>query len=251
MARADFVIVQEAYAGAETLAHADLVLPAATWPEKSGTMTNSERRISRVRAAIAPPGDAMPDWRLAQAVALRLAARIAPRKAALFGYRDESEVYAEHARMTAGRDLDYSALDYPTLERDGPQQWPYRAGQGRARLYGDGRYPTPDGRARFHDLGYRPPVESVSAHYPLKLTTGRLRDHWHTLARTSLARVLTQHVDEPWVSLHPEDMRRLRLAPGALARLKSRRGSIVLPARPDEGSGPARPSCRCTGAAPT
>ena len=131
MARADFVIVQEAYAGAETLAHADLVLPAATWPEKSGTMTNSERRISRVRAAIAPPGDAMPDWRLAQAVALRLAARIAPRKAALFGYRDESEVYAEHARMTAGRDLDYSALDYPTLERDGPQQWPYRAGQGR------------------------------------------------------------------------------------------------------------------------
>ena len=114
----------------------------------------------------------MPDWRLAQAVALRLAARIAPRKAALFGYRDESEVYAEHARMTAGRDLDYSALDYPTLERDGPQQWPYRAGQGRARLYGDGRYPTPDGRARFHDLGYRPPVESVSAHYPLKLTTG-------------------------------------------------------------------------------
>ena len=75
----------------------------------------------------------MPDWRLAQAVALRLAARIAPRKAALFGYRDESEVYAEHARMTAGRDLDYSALDYPTLERDGPQQWPYRAGRaGRA-----------------------------------------------------------------------------------------------------------------------
>ena len=240
LARADFVIVQEAYAGAETLAHADLVLPAATWPEKSGTMTNSERRISRVRAAIAPPGDAMPDWRLAQAVALRLAARIAPRKAALFGYRDESEVYAEHARMTAGRDLDYSALDYPTLERDGPQQWPYRAGQGRARLYGDGRYPTPDGRARFHDLGYRPPVESVSAHYPLKLTTGRLRDHWHTLARTSLARALTQHVDEPWVSLHPEDMRRLRLAPGALARLKSRRGSIVLPARPDEGLRPGQ-----------
>ena len=113
-------------------------------------------------------------------------------------------------------------------------------GQGRARLYGDGRYPTPDGRARFHDLGYRPPVESVSAHYPLKLTTGRLRDHWHTLARTSLARVLTQHVDEPWVSLHPEDMRRLRLAPGALARLKSRRGSIVLPARPDEGLRPGQ-----------
>ncbi len=244
--RAEFVIVQEAYAATETLAYADLVLPAATWPEKSGTVTNSERRISRVRAAIAPPGDAQPDWRLAQAVAQRLAARIAPSKAALFAYRDESEVFAEHARMTAGRDLDYSALDYETLALRGPQQWPYRHGQGQdlglgqgtARLYADGVFPTASGRARFVDVSWRPTAEAVSAAFPLQLTTGRLRDHWHTMARTSLARTLTQHVEEPWVSLHPDDMRRLQLAPGALARLHSRRGSLVLPAQADDAVQP-------------
>ncbi|QVQ26651.1 molybdopterin-dependent oxidoreductase [Achromobacter deleyi] len=232
--RAEFVIVQEAFSGTETLAYADLVLPAATWPEKSGTVTNSERRISRVRAAIAPPGDAQPDWRLAQAVARRLADRIAPSKAALFAYRDESEVYAEHARMTAGRDLDYSELDYETLRLRGPQQWPYRQGQGTARLYADGVYPTASGRARFCDVAWRPTAETVSAAFPLQLTTGRLRDHWHTMARTSLARALTQHVEEPWVSLHPEDMRRLKLDAGALARLRSRRGSVVLPVQADD-----------------
>ncbi|MEN5067995.1 molybdopterin-dependent oxidoreductase [Achromobacter aegrifaciens] len=232
--RADFVIVQEAYAGTETLAYADLVLPAATWPEKSGTVTNSERRISRVHAAIDPPGDALPDWRLAQEVALRLAARMAPPKAALFAYRDESEVFAEHARTTAGRDLDYSGLDYAALHAHGPQQWPYRQGQGTARLYADGMFPTASGRARFCDVDYRPVAEAATQEYPLRLTTGRLRDHWHTMARTSLARALTQHVEEPWVSMHPEDMRRLKLEAGALARLASRRGSVVLPVQEDD-----------------
>ncbi|KAG0774011.1 hypothetical protein G6F22_014405 [Rhizopus arrhizus] len=168
LARAECVIVQEAFAGTETLAWADLVLPAATWPEKSGTVTNSERRISRVHAAIDPPGDAQPDWRLAQAVALRLAARIAPDKAARFAYRDESEVFVEHVRMTAGRDLDYSALDYDVLRRDGPQQWPYRPGQGTARLYADGVFSTPSGRARFCDVDYLPPADAVTPAFPLQ-----------------------------------------------------------------------------------
>ncbi|HYG44675.1 MAG TPA: nitrate reductase [Bordetella sp.] len=232
--KAEFVIVQEAYAGTETLAYADLVLPAATWPEKSGTATNSERRISRVRAAIAPPGDAQPDWRLAASVAQRLARLVAPGKAALFDYVDEGAVFAEHARMTAGRDLDYSAVDYALLERQGPVQWPYRDGAAMPRLYADGQFATPDGRARFFDTGYLPVAEAVSAQYPLRLTTGRLRDHWHTLARTSLAPALTRHVEEPWLSLHPLDLQRLKLVPGALARVRSRRGAIVLPARPDD-----------------
>lgn len=240
LARAECVIVQEAFAGTETLAYADLVLPAATWPEKSGTVTNSERRISRVQAAIATPGDAQPDWRLAQAVAQRLAARIAPDKAARFAYRDESDVFAEHARLTAGRDLDYSALDYGVLGRDGPQQWPYRAGHGMVRLYADGAFPTASGRARFCDVDFRPPADAVTPEFPLILTTGRLRDHWHTMARTSLARALTQHVEEPWVSLHPDDMRRFALAAGALARLRSRRGSVVLPVREDDGLQPGQ-----------
>ncbi|WP_442880396.1 nitrate reductase [Achromobacter sp. ESBL13] len=235
LARADFVIVQEAFAGTETLAYADLILPAATWPEKSGTVTNSERRISRVRAAVAPPGDAQPDWRLAQAVAQRLAARVAPHKSACFAYADESDVFAEHVRMTAGQDLDYSALDYNILDRNGPTQWPYQGGQGKPRLYGDGVFPTANGRARFCNVRHQPPADALTPEFPLQLTTGRLRDHWHTLARTSLAPGLTQHVEEPWLSMHPDDMRRCDLAPGALTRMRSRRGSVVLPVQADDG----------------
>jgi assimilatory nitrate reductase catalytic subunit len=236
--KAEFVIVQDAYADVETLAYADLVLPAATWPEKDGTVTNSERRISRVRAAIAPPGDARADWWLAAEVAQRLAARVAPEKAALFHYADAAAVFAEHAATTAGRDLDYSALSYEVLEAQGPQQWPYR-GQGEsARLYEDGVYPTPSGRARFVDVAYVPLAEPISAPYPFRLTTGRLRDHWHTMARTALAPSLNQHVAEPALSMHPADLRRLRLREDGLVRIKSRRGAMVVPARADDSLKP-------------
>ncbi|OWT69182.1 MULTISPECIES: nitrate reductase [unclassified Achromobacter] len=254
LAKAELVIVQEAFTGGETLDYADLVLPAATWPEKEGTVTNSERRISRVRAAIAAPGDAQPDWRLASAIARRLAARIAPERADLFDYADEAAVFAEHAATTAGRDLDYSALTYRILDEQGPQQWPYRPGLAPSRrLYTDGVFATADGRARFVDVGYVPVAEPVTAEFPLRLTTGRLRDHWHTMARTALSPALVRHVEAPWLSLHPDDMRELGLvdndaagsgaaasgatASGAaglgLATVRSRRGEIVLPVRAD------------------
>ena len=244
LARAEFVIVQESYASAETLAYADLVLPAATWPEKDGTVTNSERRISRVRAAIAPPGQARADWQLACGVAQRLAARIAPARAALFAYRDVAEIFAEHARCTAGRDLDYSVVTHALLEASGPLQWPVRAGDtpdapdSTARLYADGRYPTASGRARFLDVDHVPVAEPVDDDYPLQLTTGRLRDHWHTMTRTALAPTLIRHVEEPCVNLHPADMQRLGLPEGSLARLRSRRGELVLPVQADEGLRP-------------
>nr|WP_255701845.1 nitrate reductase [Bordetella sp. LUAb4] len=274
LAKAELVIVQEAFTGGETLDYADLVLPAATWPEKEGTVTNSERRISRVRAAIAAPGDAQPDWRLATAVAQRLAARIAPARAALFDYAGEAAVFAEHAATTAGRDLDYSALTYRILEEQGPQQWPYRPGLPPARrLYTDGVFATADGRARFVDVDYVPVAEPVTAEFPLRLTTGRLRDHWHTMARTALSPTLVRHVEAPWLSLHPDDMHALGVvekgapgvgapgvgapgvgAPGVgvaglgaagsgapgfataglgLVTVRSSRGEIVLPARAD------------------
>lgn len=253
--KAELVIVQEAFAGTETLAYADIVLPAATWPEKEGTVTNSERRISRVRAAVLPPGDAQPDWRLACGMAQRLARHIAPEKTALFDYAGESEVFAEHARTTAGRDLDYSGLDYRILEQAGPQQWPFPAGAPAVvrtlgtqteqagtstsrRLYADGVFPTPSGRARFVDVGYVPVAEPVSAQYPIRLTTGRLRDQWHTMARTSLALSLTRHAEEPELSLNPADLERLGLSEGALARVTSRRGELIISVRADEGLRP-------------
>ena len=233
MQTADFVIVQEAFADAETLVYADLILPAATWPEKEGTVTNSERRISRVRAAIAAPGDALADWKIVQQVAQRVARQIAPEKEALFSYADESQIFAEHAALTAGRDLDYSALSFDLLEQLGPVQWPF-AQSGTTRLYTDHVFATANGRARFVDVGYVEPAENISAHFPLRLTTGRLRDHWHTMTRTGLSQTLIGHVEEPVIHLHPSDMARYRIGDQALVTIKSRRARLVLPAQADE-----------------
>jgi assimilatory nitrate reductase catalytic subunit len=233
--KAEMVIVQEAFANTETLAYADLVLPAATWPEKEGTVTNSERRISRVHAAITPPGEALPDWKLVCAVAQKLAAHIAPHKAALFNYKDEAQIFAEHALTTAGRDLDYSTLDYAQLEAHGPQQWPYTKPTRRSvRLYQNGIFATPSQRAQFLDVGYTPVAESVSAHYPIRLTTGRLRDQWHTMSRTGLVPALTRHAEEPFIHLHPLDMQRFKLTNDVIVKVKSKRGHLILPAISDD-----------------
>lgn len=232
--KAEFVIVQEAYAHTETLEYADLVLPAATWPEKDGTMTNSERRVSRVRAAIRPPGDARPDWELACAVAQRLAAEIAPAKTALFQYRGPADIFAEHARLTSGRDLDYSTLSHARLDAEGPLQWPCPPdGAPRPRLYADGIFPTASGRARFLDLDYVPVAESPSATYPFRLITGRLRDQWHTMSRSGMVPTLMRHAEEPRIHLHPADMDRLHIKDESLIRVRSRRGELAMPAQAD------------------
>ncbi|MDC7700395.1 nitrate reductase [Vogesella indigofera] len=230
----DCVIVQEAFNSSETLAYADIVLPAATWPEKDGTVTNSERRISRVRAALPAPGQAREDWRIADDVAQRLAASLAPERLPAFGFVDAAAVFAEHATTTAGRDLDYSALSYEVLEQRGPQQWPFRDGHGTARLYGDGVFATANGRAQFVDVAWRTVSDKVSAHFPLRLTTGRLRDHWHTMSRTALVPTLTRHVEEPQLAMHPRDLQRQRLASGDLVKVRNKRGAIYLPVVADD-----------------
>lgn len=236
LARAEFVVVQEAYGDTETAAFADLLLPAATWGEKEGTLTNSERRVSRVRAAVEPPGEARADWRVARDFALRLGERLgradAPR---LFDYRKPAQIFAEHAALTAGRDLDIAGLDYATLERDGPQQWPYPAGAraGSARLYADGRFAWADGRARFVAIGHATVAEATDARYPLHLNTGRLRDQWHGMSRSGLVARLYNHAETAVAACHPDDLQRRGLATGELLRLASRRGEIVLPAAAD------------------
>lgn len=236
---AEFVIVQEAFANTETLAYADLVLPAATWPEKDGTVTNSERRISRVRAAIEAPGDARPDWQLVCNVARRLALRIAPEKTTLFNYQNEAEIFAEHAGFTAGRDLDYSALSYAALDEYGPQHWPYSKPRTEAvRLYTDGVFATADGRAHFIDVGYVPVAEAATAQYPLRLTTARMRDQWHTMSRSGLVPSLTRHAEEPFIYLHPHDMLHHGVHDGAFVKVTTRRGHLVLAAMADENLQP-------------
>ncbi|MFN3415336.1 MAG: molybdopterin-dependent oxidoreductase [Caldimonas sp.] len=235
--RCEFVVVQEAFATTATCAYADLLLPASTWGEKEGTVTNSERRISRVRAAVVPPGEARADWHIAVEFARRLEARWPARlngQATLFPYDTPEAIWNEHRESTRGRDLDITGLSYADLEHT-PRQWPCPEGQApRARLYEDGRFPTPDGRARFADVAYTPPAEPRDARYPFSLTTGRLRDHWHGMSRTGLLGRLFGHVGEPAVQLHPQDMVRRGLKDGDLVHLTSRRGSIVLPVQGSE-----------------
>jgi assimilatory nitrate reductase catalytic subunit len=240
--RAEFVVLQEAFATTATAAFADLLLPAATWGEKDGTVTNSERRISRVRAAVPAPGLARPDWRIAVDVARRVEARLRPGLPTLFPYETPEQAWNEHRESTRGRDLDITGLSYATLERDGPQQWPYPPGasRGRARLYEDGRFATPDGRARFFDAAARPPAEPRDARWPFSLTTGRLRDQWHGMSRTGTLGRLYGHVAEPAIELNPQDLARLGLADGALARVRSRRGELVLPARRSDAQASAQ-----------
>ena len=231
--RAEFVVVQEAYGGTATARYADLLLPAASWGEKEGTVTNSERRISRVRRAVAPPGAALPDWQIAAALAQRLEARRHPGLASRFAFESPEDIWNEHRASTRGRDLDITGLSYQILEKHGPQQWPYPdgAGTGRQRLYTDGRFATADGRARFADVGFRPLAEPRDVRYPFSLITGRLRDQWHGMSRTGTIGQLFGHDPEPAVDLHPRDMQRLAIADGDLVHLTSRRGSIIVAAR--------------------
>ena len=227
--RAEFVVVQEAFATAETCGYADLLLPATTWGEKEGTVTNSERRISRVRAAVPAPGQARHDWQ----IVVDFARRLDPAKGAtLFPYHTPEAIWLEHRESTRGRDLDITGLSYATLEQQGPQQWPFPEGatQGKARLYEDGRFPTPSGVARFAALPFVPLAEPRDNRYPFSLTTGRLRDQWHGMTRTGTLGRLFGHVAEPTVQLHPADMAAHGWHNGDLVHLTSKRGSILVPA---------------------
>ncbi len=229
--RAEFVVVQEAFATAATCDFADLLLPATTWGEKEGTVTNSERRISRVRAAVPAAGEARHDWRIAVDVARRLEAQLRPGQPTLFPYETPEAIWNEHRESTRGRDLDITGLSYAMLEQRGPQSWPLREGEasGQARLYEDGVFPTADGKAKFAALRYQPTAEVRESRFPFSLTTGRLRDHWHGMTRTGTIGRLFGHVAEPAVQMNPQDMERRGLKDGELVHVTSKRGSIVLP----------------------
>jgi len=251
--RCEFVVVQEAYRTTATVPYADLLLPAATWGEKEGTVTNSERCISRVRAAVPAAGEARADWHIATDVARRLEAKLRGRVperrvpalvaagATLFPFDSAEAVWNEHREGTRGRDLDITGLDYAALEA-APQAWPRAEGQAEStpRLYADGRFATPDGRARFTAPAWQGPAERCDAHYPMALTTGRLRDQWHGMSRTGTLGRLFAHGGGPAVEMHPQELARRGWAEGRLVQLKSRRGALVLPVRGSEAVAPAQ-----------
>jgi len=240
--RAEFVVVQEAFATAATCDWADLLLPATTWGEKEGTVTNSERRISRVRAAVPPPGQARHDWQIVVDLGRRLEKTL-PRAAkptapptapeSLFTYETPKAIWNEHRTTTRGRDLDITGLSYELLDDVGPQQWPFTPGarQGLARLYEDGQFPTANGKANFAAVTWQDVAEPRVSRFPFAMTTGRLRDQWHGMTRTGMLGRLFAHVPEPVLQMHGPDMERHGIAEGELVFVTSKRGSLVVPAQ--------------------
>jgi assimilatory nitrate reductase catalytic subunit len=231
LAACPFVVVSDCVAETDTARFAHVRLPAQAWGEKDGTVTNSERRISRQRAVLAPPGEAKADWRIIADVAAAMGFGEA------FAWRAPAQVFREWARLTAyendDRVLNLSPLvgltpqDYDTLE---PVQWPL-APAGEPRLFVDGRFQTPDGRARMVAVRPQGPAEPVDPAFPLALNTGRARDHWHTMTRTGLAPQLCRHAPEPYVEIHPDDAAPIGVVDGALIRVMTRHGEAIALAR--------------------
>jgi len=232
--RCELVVVSDVTADTETARLAHVLLPAQAWGERDGTVTNSERTISRVRRFLKEPGEARPDWWAVCEVARRMG------YAEAFAFDSARQIFDEHARLSAfenagARAFDLSGLvglddaGYDALQ---PVSWPVRqAGQGTGRLFADGRFFHADGRARFVATVPRPPAHATSAEFPLALNTGRVRDQWHTMTRTGLSARLAAHVEEPFVDLHAHDAQRYGITPGALARVSSRWGSMTGRAR--------------------
>jgi assimilatory nitrate reductase catalytic subunit len=196
-------------------------------------MTNSERRISRARAAVRPPGEARADWKIAVDFARRLEKQLGRER--LFEYEKPEDIFNEHRETTRGRDLDITGLSYALLDERGPQQWPLpeNTKEGRKRLYEDGVFPTASGRARFVPTPYCPVAEDADARYPLRLTTGRLRDQWHTMSRTGTIAGLFAHEPEPRLTMNPADFARSGVEQGELVKVISRRGHVYLQAAGD------------------
>jgi assimilatory nitrate reductase catalytic subunit len=231
LAKLDLLVVSENVAANDTVALAHVRLPAAAWGEKDGTVTNSERRISRQRAFLPLPGEARPDWWILSQAAQRLGFGGA------FAYASPAEIFDEHARLSGfenegGRAFDISGAaglgkeDYGSLA---PFQWPRRRPhEATPRLFAGGRFFTPDRKARF--VAIAPPrlAGAVSDDWPFLLNTGRIRDQWHTMTRTGLSPRLSSHIAEPFVEVHPDDGARLGLEQGTLASVATAHGTATL-----------------------
>jgi ferredoxin-nitrate reductase len=261
--KSPFTVYQDAYYPTETAEFAHILLPAAQWGEKAGTMTNSERTVSYCEEFRHRPGVAKADWEIFAEVGRRLGFE------KQFSFANSAEVYSEFAQLTRGRPCDVSGLSHQKLQELGPQQWPYpevvgawssfstevgsprpenqgekeRAGlfsslfagkeqpkvQGK-RLYTDGKFNTPDGRARFAAFHSRGLAEPTDKDYPFVVTVGRLYGHWHTMTRTARIDKLMKMHPNPFIEIHPKDAEKLGIEDNALVEVRSRRGMARFPA---------------------
>ena len=239
----EFLVVSDTVAETDTSRYADVLLPAQGWGEKSGTVTSSERSISRQNAFLPPAGASSPDWWIVSQVAQRMGY-------SGFDYSTPHQIFREYAELSGyenngRRDFDISALSNITVEEyDGlqPIQWPVCtvSGSGTARLFADGRFFTDSGRASFIAVTPRPPGEALSRDYPLILNTGRVRDQWHTMTRTGKSPRLFGHDHEPFAEIHPDDARRYGVLDAELVRVASRWGEVVVRVRLSERQRPGQ-----------
>lgn len=222
--KATFVVVQEISNKPETLRYADVILPAASWTEKEGTMTNAERRISYLKKMNDAPGEALPDAE----IICRFAQKMGYHG---FDYTNPGEIYNEHVRLTAGTNIDISGLDYAQLQEKRSVQWPYKAGTGTARLFEDHRFYTRSRKAIIHSFEDQNNSEQTDENFPLVLTTGRIRDQWHTMSKTGKVSKLKQHITNAFLEIHPEDAAARGIRQNDMVEVQNCRGTVRVKAQ--------------------
>jgi len=244
------VVVSDCVANTDTTQFADILLPAQSWGEKDGTVTNSERCISRQRKLFQAPGEAQSDWWIMAEVAKRMGYGDA------FNYQDSVDVFREYAQLSGFenhsedkqgrgvyRDFDISLLeniDGEQYDKLKPTQWPIskQSPQGTQRLFADGSFNTADGRANLIAIEPSLSQANIDADYPFILNTGRIRDQWHTMTRTGKSPRLMAHRDQPFVDINPEDAQRLALCEGQLVEVNSPQGSAIVRVQIDSAQRP-------------
>jgi ferredoxin-nitrate reductase len=241
---AKFVVVQDMSNRPETLDYADVILPAATWTEKEGTMTNSERRVSYLHKITNPPAEALPDAEILTRFAHKMGFEKQFDYLNREGGLDSDKIFAEHVALTEGTSIDMSGLSYEILKTQGSVQWPFSKQQllessklsksyaaqpqlaASSRLFEDKKFPTPSGKAQINGCSDTNLSEKTTPQYPLILTTGRIRDQWHTMSRTGKVNKLKQHISEPSLEIHPTDAARRGIQEAQLVEIANQRGIV-------------------------
>jgi len=229
--KCEFVVVSDCVRETDTTQYADVLLPGQTWGERDGTVTNSERRISRQRSFLPKPGDAKPDWWIIAEVAKRMGF------AESFHYDEPRDVFIEHAALSGYKNKSERAFDigrlknlsYQNYDELEPVQWPVSDNkpEGCARLFTDGKYYTASKKAQFIAVENKS-AQPESDEGSLILNTGRVRDQWHTMTRTGKSATLSAHTVEPMIEMHPDDAEKYQIQDASLVKVSSAQSSVIV-----------------------
>lgn len=224
--KAKFVVVQEISQKSECLEYADVILPAAGWAEKEGTMTNSERRISYLPKIVDAPGEALPDAEILCRFAKKMGFNG-------FDFKNQEAIFMEYTQLTKGTHIDIDQLNYHILKEKKTVQWPYSAlrNQGTKRLFTDKIFYTNSQKAIIHPVPDQLNSEKPDDNFPFILTTGRIRDQWHTRSKTSKVNKLNQHIKQSFLEIHPDDAKSLSISSEDLTTITSKWGEVRVKAK--------------------